>query len=123
MYAIIKTGGKQYRVHQDEHLLVERLPDAEGATIDLPTLLFVDGETMVDGADLAKVTVQATIVAHERGPKLRVVKFKPKRGYKNRNGHRQDLTRIRISTLGEGAGSSAGKAKAAETTEEVSNGA
>jgi len=124
MYAIIKTGGKQYRVHQDEHLLVERLPDAEGATIDLPTLLFVDGETMVDGADLSKVTVQATIVAHERGPKLRIVKFKPKRGYKNRNGHRQDLTRIKISTLGQSAGSSsARKAKATETTEEVSNGA
>jgi large subunit ribosomal protein L21 len=119
MYAIIKTGGKQYRVQQGQTLLVERLPDAEGATVDLQPLLFVDGDSMVDGGDLAKVSVQATIVAHERGPKLRVVKFKPKRGYKNRNGHRQELTRIEITTLGQGSG--AGRSRAAST--EVSNGA
>jgi large subunit ribosomal protein L21 len=122
MYAIVKTGGKQYRVAQDEHLLVERLPDDEGATIALKTLLFVDGETLVDGDDLAKVTVEATIVAHERGPKLRVVKFKPKRGYKNRNGHRQDLTRIRITSMGLSKSSRKAAAPKEEATE-VSNGA
>ena len=120
MYAIIKTGGKQYRVAQGEHLVVERLPDAEGAVVDLLPLLFVDGETMVDGADISTVTVQATIVAHERGPKLRVVKFKPKRGYKNRNGHRQDLTRIEITSLG---GTAAQAAAPAQSTTEVGNGA
>jgi large subunit ribosomal protein L21 len=123
MYAIVKTGGKQYRVAQDEHLLVERLPDAEGATIALKTLLFVDGETLVDGDDLATVTVEATIVAHERGPKLRVVKFKPKRGYKNRNGHRQDLTRIRITSMGLSSKSSRKAAAPKEEATEVSNGA
>src|ERR1700756_2059258 len=89
MYAIVKTGGKQYRVEQGQTLLVERLPAEEGASVELPTLLFVDGSDVLDGG-----AVEARVVAHERGPKLRVVKFKPKRGYKRRTGHRQDLTRI-----------------------------
>src|SRR5579875_44546 len=101
MYAVIKTGGKQYRVEEGQTLLVERLPDAEGATVDLRPLLLVDGDTLTDGEGLASATVQAKIVAHERGPKLRVVKFKPKRGYKRRNGHRQELSRIEITSLGD----------------------
>jgi large subunit ribosomal protein L21 len=116
MYAIVKTGGKQYRVSQGEHLLVERLPVDDGATVDLQPLLYVDGEDVVDGDDIAKVTVQARVVAHERGPKLRVVKFKPKRGYRRRNGHRQDLTRIEITTLKLSKGSGA-RAKSATATE------
>jgi large subunit ribosomal protein L21 len=106
MYAVVKTGGKQYRVIQGETLLVERLDAQDGATVDLRPLLIVDGEDVRDGEDLAEVTVQARIVAHERGPKLRIVKFKPKRGYKRRNGHRQELTRIEITSLG-GSGSPA----------------
>jgi large subunit ribosomal protein L21 len=113
MYAIIKTGGKQYRVQQGESLLVERLPDDDGATVTLLPLLYVDGETVVDGDDLAKVTVEAKVLAHERGPKLRIVKFKPKRGYKRRNGHRQELSRIEITSLKLGSGRSRSKAKAA----------
>ncbi|PZS10996.1 MAG: 50S ribosomal protein L21, partial [Solirubrobacterales bacterium] len=92
MYAIVKTGGKQYRVQQGESLLVERLPVADGETVALAPLLFVDGSDVVDGDRLGDVTIQARVVAHERGPKLRIVKFKPKRGYKRRTGHRQDLT-------------------------------
>jgi large subunit ribosomal protein L21 len=113
MYAIIKTGGKQYRVQEGEWLLVERLPVEDGAKITLDPLLYVDGDNVVDGDDLSKVTVEATVLAHERGPKLRVVKFKPKRGYKRRNGHRQDLTRIEITSLKLGSGRSRSKAKAA----------
>ncbi len=113
MYAIIKTGGKQYRVQQGESLLVERLPDDDGATVKLVPLLYVDGENVVDGDDLAKVTVEAKVLAHERGPKLRIVKFKPKRGYKRRNGHRQELSRIEITSLKLGSGRSRSKAKAA----------
>ncbi len=104
MYAIVKTGGKQYRVQEGESLLVERLAVEDGATVTLAPLLFVDGPEVVDGDGLAGVTVQARVVAHERGPKLRVVKFKPKRGYKRRTGHRQDLTRIEITSLSLGAG-------------------
>jgi large subunit ribosomal protein L21 len=99
MYAIVKTGGKQYRVEEGQSLLVERLPDDDGARVALEPLLFVDGDNVVDGADLSKVKVQARIVAHERGPKLRIVKFKPKRGYKRRNGHRQDLTRLEVTQI------------------------
>jgi len=100
MYAIVKTGGKQYRVEQGQTLVVERLgASAEGETVSLDPLLYVDGDNLVDGEDLAKVTVSARVVGHERGPKLRVVKFKPKRGYKRRTGHRQDLTRLEVTQI------------------------
>ncbi|HUO71538.1 MAG TPA: 50S ribosomal protein L21 [Solirubrobacteraceae bacterium] len=98
-YAIVRTGGKQYRVEQGQSLLVERLPADDGASVELEPLLYVDGATVLDGDDLAEVKVQARVVAHERGPKLRVVKFKPKRGYKRRTGHRQDLTRIEVTGI------------------------
>jgi large subunit ribosomal protein L21 len=104
MYAIVKTGGKQYRVEQGQSLLVERLPVEDGATVSLRPLLYVDGSELVDGADLESVTVEARVLAHERGPKLRIVKFKPKRGYKRRNGHRQELTRIEVTSLKAGGG-------------------
>ncbi|MFZ1995195.1 MAG: 50S ribosomal protein L21 [Solirubrobacteraceae bacterium] len=118
MYAIIKTGGKQYRVQEGEWLLVERLPVDDGATFTLDPLLYVDGDNVVDGDDLAKVTVEAKVLAHERGPKLRIVKFKPKRGYRRRNGHRQDLTRIQITSLKLASGRSRSKAKAASASAE-----
>src|SRR5437588_11163608 len=98
MYAIVKTGGKQYRVEEGQSLLVERLREDDGAKVGLEPLLFVDGSNVVDGDDLAKVKVEARVVAHERGPKLRVVKFKPKRGYKRRTGHRQELTRLEVTS-------------------------
>jgi large subunit ribosomal protein L21 len=129
MYAIVKTGGKQYRVQQDETLLIERLPVEDGATVALQTLLLVDGDDVVDGDDLATVTVEARVIAHERGPKLRIVKFKPKRGYKRRNGHRQELTRIQVTSLGRAAGGAGSSSPAAAPasfqpeTEEVSDGA
>jgi large subunit ribosomal protein L21 len=71
----------------------------EGDDVALQPLLIVDGEQLLDGDGLAGAGVAATVVAHERGPKLRVVKFKPKRGYKRRNGHRQELTRIQIKSI------------------------
>jgi large subunit ribosomal protein L21 len=121
-YAIIKTGGKQYRVEQGQTLLVERLPADEGATVDLQPLLLVDGDSLTDGEALASAIVQAKVVAHERGPKLRVVKFKPKRGYKNRNGHRQELSRIEITSLGAKPARSRSRRSAAKK-EEVESGA
>ena len=100
MYAIVKTGGKQYRVEKGQTLLVERLPGDEGATVALEPLLYRSDEAVFDAAALAKVEVKATIVGHVRGKKLRVFKFKPKRGYKRRTGHRQDLTRIEVTKIG-----------------------
>jgi large subunit ribosomal protein L21 len=96
-YAIVKTGGKQYRVEEGQTLLVERLPGEAGSSVDLETLLTV-GDAPEDGG-----AVVAEIVGHERGPKLRVVKFKPKRGYKRRTGHRQELTRLRITSISKGS--------------------
>ncbi len=102
-YAVIKTGGKQYRVIEGQTLLIERLPDDVGATVALqPLLLAGEGDPVFEGDGLASLSVEAEIIAHERGPKLRVFKFKPKRGYKRRTGHRQELTRIKITSIGKG---------------------
>ena len=120
MYAIVKTGGKQYRVQEGQWLLVERLPQAEGEQVALQPLLYVNDDTIVDGADIGTVSVEATILAHERGPKLRIVKFKPKRGYKRRTGHRQNLTRIKVTAISvSGPRSGASKKKAAASAAPV----
>ncbi len=106
MYAIVKTGGKQYRVEKGQTLLVERLPAEEGADVALEPLMYRSEEAVFDKAGLEQVKVTAKVLGHERGEKLRVFKFKPKRGYKRRTGHRQELTRIEVTEI------SAGKAKA-----------
>jgi large subunit ribosomal protein L21 len=98
-YAIVKTGGKQYRVEEGQTLLVERLPADAGATVALEPLLFRSTDTVFDADGLKKVSVKAKVVGHERGEKLRVFKFKPKRGYKRTAGHRQELTRLEITEL------------------------
>ncbi|MDX6689511.1 MAG: large subunit ribosomal protein [Solirubrobacteraceae bacterium] len=98
-YAIVKTGGKQYRVEQGQTLLVERLPEDEGATVALEPLLFRSTDTVFDADGLKQVSVKAKIVGHERGEKIRVFKFKPKRGYKRTAGHRQELTRLEITEV------------------------
>jgi large subunit ribosomal protein L21 len=99
-YAVIKTGGKQYRVVEGQTLLVERLSGDVGAEVELqPLLVAGDGDPVFEGDGLAGATVKAEVLAHERGPKLRVFKFKPKRGYRRRTGHRQELTRIRVTGI------------------------
>ena len=100
MYAIVKTGGKQYRVVSGQTLLVERLPVEEGADFQLEPLLYRSEETLFDKDSLRNVQVRARVLAHVRGEKLRVFKFKPKRGYKRRTGHRQELTRIEVTKIG-----------------------
>ena len=125
MYAIVRTGGKQYRVEQGQTLLIERLPEPEGASVALEPLLVRDDEVdaVFDAASLAKVEVTATIIGHVRGPKLRVFKFKPKRGYKRRTGHRQDLTRIEVTKIGPRAGGRSRAVAAAPAAKEDSDGA
>jgi large subunit ribosomal protein L21 len=112
MYAIVKTGGKQYRVERGQRLLVERLAVEEGADVALEPILYRSEEAVFDKAGLEKVKVTAKVVAHVRGEKLRVFKFKPKRGYKRRNGHRQDLTQIEVTEITGGAAKPAAKAPA-----------
>ena len=99
MYAIVKAGGKQYRVEKGQKLLIERVREDEGATLTLEPVLFRSDDVVFDSDGLAKVKVDAKIVEHLRGEKLRVFKFKPKRGYKRRTGHRQELTRIEITDI------------------------
>ncbi len=115
MYAIVKTGGKQYRVEKGQTLLVERLPDEAGTTISLQPMLFRSDDTVFDADGLGKVEVSAKVVEHLRGEKLRVFKFKPKRGYRRRTGHRQELTRIEVTDI---KGPSAAPARAAVAKED-----
>jgi large subunit ribosomal protein L21 len=96
-YAIISLGGKQYRVQEGERLLVDRLREDEGATLE-PRVLLVGG----DGApDLApSTTVTARVVGHELGKKIRIGKYRRRTGYKKHTGHRSRLTRIEIEAIG-----------------------
>jgi large subunit ribosomal protein L21 len=107
MYAIVKTGGKQYRVERGQTLLVERLAVEEGGSVALEPILYRSDRAVFDSAGLKKVKVTAKILGHERGEKLRVFKFKPKRGYKRRTGHRQELTRIEVTDISIGAAAKA----------------
>jgi len=114
MYAIVKTGGKQYRVERGQKLLVERLPVDEGADVKLEPLMYRSDEAVFDKAGLEGVQVTAKVIAHVRGEKLRVFKFKPKRGYKRRTGHRQDLTQIEVTEITAKAAKPAAKASKAK---------
>lgn len=99
MYAIVKTGGKQYRVEQGQELLVEKLDADAGATLALEPVLVRGDEIAISADALKSASVGATIVEHVKGPKIRIFKYKPKRGYKRTTGHRQPLTKIRIDSI------------------------
>jgi large subunit ribosomal protein L21 len=96
-YAIITLGGKQYVVKEGETLLVDRLDREEGKSFQ-PDVLFVGGDG--DGELAPSTTVSAKVVGHERGPKVRIGKYKPKSGYKRHTGFRSSLTRIEITGIG-----------------------
>ena len=113
MYAIVKTGGKQYRVERGQRLLIERLAVEEGADVALEPILYRSDEAVFDKAALESVQVTAKVLAHVRGEKLRVFKFKPKRGYKRRTGHRQELTQIEVTEISHGKAKAKAPAKAA----------
>lgn len=98
-YAIVESGGKQYKVEKGETLLLDRLPAKEGDKVDLRAVMFRDGDVVTDAAELEKVKVEATIAEHLRGPKIRVFKYKAKKGYRRRAGHRSELTRVEITEL------------------------
>ena len=103
MYAIVKTGGKQYRVAEGDVIEVEKLVGALGETVSLAAVLLVDGERLVtDAGQLADVAVTAEVVAHTKGPKIRIHKFKNKTGYHKRQGHRQPLTQVKVVGIASG---------------------
>jgi large subunit ribosomal protein L21 len=97
MYAIVKTGGKQYKVAVDDVVTVEKIDGEPGAEVSLPAVLLVDGDDVTtDSAALAAASVTAKVVEHTKGPKIRIHKFKNKTGYHKRQGHRQPLTKVQV---------------------------
>ena len=100
VYAIVKAGGRQEKVAVGDVVVVDRLSAQAGSTIELPALLLVDGEKVTtDAKALAKVTVTAEVVRDEKGPKIDILKYKNKTGYRVRKGHRQKLTRLKVTGI------------------------
>jgi large subunit ribosomal protein L21 len=109
MYAVIESGGKQYKVEEGTSLFVDRLDVKEGDKVSLRPVLFRDGDVIVGAKDLARVKVEAKVVGNVRGKKVKVFKYKAKKGYRKRAGHRSELTRLEVTSLKGGS-----KAKAAK---------
>ena len=100
VYAVVRAGGRQEKVEVGTIVVLDRQSAKIGDSIELPAVLLVDGEAVTTDADkLAKVTVTAEVLGEERGPKIVIQKFKNKTGYKKRQGHRQDLTRVKVTGI------------------------
>ena len=97
MFAVIKTGGKQYRVASGDVIKVEKLEVEAGSTVTLDQVLMVDGK--IGTPLVADATVSAEVIAQDRGPKIIVFKKKRRQNYRRKNGHRQDLTVLRITEI------------------------
>jgi len=101
VYAIVRAGGRQEKVAVGDVLVVDRLAGEAGSSVSLTPLLLVDGETVTSAADaLASTSVTAEVIGNESGPKIIIQKYKNKTGYKKRQGHRQRLTRLRVTAIG-----------------------
>jgi len=114
MYAVIKTGGKQYKVAKNDVILVERLPGEAGATVELDEVLLVgdDKGQTVGSPRIEGAVVEATLLEQTRGDKIIVFKKKRRQNYRRKNGHRQDLTALRITEIVTGGRKKAAKAEA-----------
>ncbi|WP_375384190.1 50S ribosomal protein L21 [uncultured Microbacterium sp.] len=100
VYAVVRAGGRQEKVEVGTIVVLDRQSAKIGDSIELAAVLLVDGEAVTTDADkLAKVTVTAEVLGEERGPKIVIQKFKNKTGYKKRQGHRQDLTRVKVTGI------------------------
>ena len=100
MYAIIATGGKQYKVSEGDYVSVEKLAGEAGDTVVFDQVLAISDEGSVKaGADAASATVNATIAEQGKAKKVVVYKYKPKKGYHKKNGHRQLYTKVRIDSI------------------------
>jgi large subunit ribosomal protein L21 len=100
-YAIIETGGKQYRVSQGDHLRVEILDAEPGQEVDFGAVMAVgEGQALQVGAPLLEgKAVKARVVRHGRGPRILIWKFKRRKGYSHKQGHRQDFTEVEITSI------------------------
>ncbi|MEJ5928608.1 50S ribosomal protein L21 [Corynebacterium sp. H128] len=100
MYAIVKTGGKQYKVAEGDLVKVEKIEGEPGSSVALTPVLLVDGaDVTTDAAKLSKISVNTEIVEHTKGPKIKILKYKNKTGYKKRQGHRQPLTVLKVTGI------------------------
>jgi large subunit ribosomal protein L21 len=101
MYALIETGGKQYRVEKDSVLFIEKLDAAEGDTVTFEKVLLVsnDGEVQVGSPLVANAKVTGKVLKQGRSKKITVFKYKPKKNYKKKQGHRQPFTRVVIDSI------------------------
>lgn len=103
MYAIVRSGGRQEKVAVGDVIETDRIVGEPGDSVELPALLLVDGETVTsDATALSGVTVSAEVLAHTKGPKIDILKYKNKTGYRKRQGHRQALTQLRVTGIESG---------------------
>jgi len=101
MYAIVKTGGKQYKVAAGDKLNIEKLDVAVGEKVELPAICIIDGDKVAaDPAKAAATKVVATVIEQFKGEKAIIFKFKKRKNYKRLRGHRQQLTRVQIESIG-----------------------
>mgnify|MGYP001187656463 CR=1 FL=1 len=118
MYAVVESGGKQYRVEKGTVLVVDRLKAEEGDKVALRPVMFSGDEVVVDAKGLEKVKIEAKVTEHLRGDKIKVFKYKPKKGYSRRAGHRAELTKLEVTSLGGGSKKAAPKKAAADKAED-----
>ena len=99
MYAIVKTGGKQYKVSEGLIFETELLAAEVNSTVELEVVLAADGDKVLTGKDAAKVKVSATVVEHGKGRKINIFTYKAKKNIRKRQGHRQPYTKLKISSI------------------------
>lgn len=100
MYAIVRSGGRQHKVAVGDVLEIDKLDDKVGSSVNLQPLLLVDGDSVTSAKDaLDKVSVTAEVLAETKGPKIRILKYKNKTGYKKRQGHRQRYTQVKVTGI------------------------
>ncbi len=100
MYAIVRAGGRQEKVAVGDILVIDKVQGKVGDSVELVPLLLVDGQTVTsDAKALSKVSVTAELVSDYKGPKITIMKFKNKTGYRKRQGHRQHLTKVKVTAI------------------------
>ena len=100
MYAIVRSGGTQQKVAVGDVIEIDQLRLDEGSTVSLPVLMLVDGSDVTSDADkLAKASVTAEVIGGTKGPKITILKYKNKTGYRKRQGHRQKYTQVKVTDI------------------------
>ncbi len=100
MYAIVRSGGRQHKVAVGDVLEIDKVDDAVGSNLNLQALLLVDGESVTsDRSALESVSVTAEVLAATKGPKIHILKYKNKTGYRKRQGHRQRYTQVKVTGI------------------------